>query len=67
MIKMGDIVSRAVRSRMMSGIQSRETKPEILVRNALHAQRYRFRLPREDLSGKPDIVLPRYMSFVLVH
>ena len=56
MIKMSDIVSRAVRSRMMSGIQARETKPEILIRNALQAQRYRFRLPREDLSGKPDIV-----------
>lgn len=64
---MADIVSSAVRSRMMSGIQARDTKPEILVRKALHAQGYRFRLHRNDLPGKPDIVLPRFRAVILVH
>jgi DNA mismatch endonuclease (patch repair protein) len=64
---MADIVSSPVRSRMMSGIQARDTKPEILVRKALHAQGCRFRLHRKDLPGKPDIVLPRYRTVILVH
>jgi DNA mismatch endonuclease, patch repair protein len=64
---MTDIVSSAVCSRMMSGIQARDTKPEILVRKALHAQGYRFRLHRKDLPGKPDIVLPRSSAVILVH
>jgi len=64
---MADIVSSAVRSRMMSGIQAIDTKPEILVRKALHTQGYRFRIHRKDLPGKPDIVLPRFRAVILVH
>ena len=64
---MTDIVSNAVRRRMMAGIQARDTKPEILVRKALHSQGYRFRLHRKDLPGKPDIVLPRFRAVILVH
>ncbi len=56
---MADIVSSAVRSRMMSGIQASDTKPEILVRKALHTQGYRFRILRKDLPGKPNNGLPR--------
>ena len=64
---MADIVSSALRSRMMSGIQARDTKPEILVRKALHTQGYRFRIHRKDLPGKPDIVLPRFRAVIPVH
>ena len=64
---MADIVDRETRSRMMSGIRGKDTKPEILVRKALHAAGYRFRLHRKDLPGKPDIVLPRYRTVVFVH
>jgi DNA mismatch endonuclease (patch repair protein) len=64
---MADIVSSAVRSRMMSGIKAIDTKPEILVRKALHTQGYRFRIHRKDLPGKPDIVLPRFRAVILVH
>jgi DNA mismatch endonuclease (patch repair protein) len=64
---MADIVSSAVRSRMKSGIHARDTKSEILVRKALHAQGYRFRLHRKDLPGKPDVVLPRFRAVILVH
>ena len=64
---MADIVSSVIRSRMMSGIQARDTKPEILVRKSLHAQGYRFRLHRKDLPGKPDINLPRLRTVILVH
>ncbi|PKM03775.1 MAG: very short patch repair endonuclease [Gammaproteobacteria bacterium HGW-Gammaproteobacteria-6] len=64
---MTDIVDRATRSRMMSGIRGRDTKPEIVVRKYLHAAGLRFRLAPKNLPGKPDIVLPKYRSVVFVH
>lgn len=64
---MADIVDAATRSRMMSGIRSRNTKPEKLVRSFLHRQGFRFRLHVRELPGKPDIVLPRYRAVIFVH
>src|SRR5690242_15228147 len=64
---MVDIVDSATRSRMMSGIRGRNTKPEILIRSLLHRQGFRFRLDARDLPGRPDIVLPRYRAVVLIH
>lgn len=64
---MVDIVDAATRSRMMSGIRSRNTKPEIRVRQFLHRQGFRFRLHVRELPGKPDIVLPRYRAVIFVH
>lgn len=64
---MVDIVDSATRSRMMSGIRGRNTKPEILIRSLLHRQGFRFRLHLRDLPGKPDIVLPRYHAVIFVH
>ncbi len=52
---------------MMSGIRSRDTKPEIIVRKYLHAAGMRFRLSPANLPGKPDIVLAKYRTVVLVH
>lgn len=64
---MTDVVNRATRSRMMSGIRGRDTKPEMVVRKYLHAAGLRFRLAPKNLSGKPDIVLPKYRTVVFVH
>lgn len=64
---MVDVVDSATRSRMMSGIKGRNTKPEILIRKILHHQGFRFRLHATDLAGKPDIVLPRYHAVIFVH
>ena len=47
------------RSKNMSSIKSKNTKPEIAVRKLLHSMGYRFRLHRKDLPGSPDIVLPK--------
>jgi len=55
---MADIVDPATRSRMMSGIRDKHTRPELLLRKLLHASGFRFRLHRRDLPGSPDIVLP---------
>ncbi len=63
---MADIVSKKVRSRMMSGIRGKNTKPELYVRRFLHAAGFRFRLHARELPGCPDIVLPRYRTAVHV-
>jgi DNA mismatch endonuclease (patch repair protein) len=52
---------------MMAGIKGKNTKPEMLVRKALFAAGYRFRLHRKDLSGSPDIVLPGRKVAIFVH
>lgn len=52
---------------MMSGIKGKHTKPEILVRKALHAAGYRFRLHRKDLPGAPDVVLPGRKVAIFAH
>ena len=55
------------RSRCMSRIRGKDTKPEILVRRGLHACGFRFRLQDRRLPGRPDIVLPRYGVAVMVN
>jgi DNA mismatch endonuclease (patch repair protein) len=64
---MSDVVSSEKRSRMMSGIRGKDTKPELAVRRYLHSRGYRFRLHRKDLPGRPDIVLPKYNAAIFVH
>ncbi|AYO02853.1 DNA mismatch endonuclease Vsr [Pseudomonas sp. LTGT-11-2Z] len=51
----------------MRAVKRAHTKPEIIVRQALHALGLRFRLHRRDLPGSPDIVLPRLRTVVFVH
>lgn len=64
---MTDIVPKDVRSRMMSRIGGKNTRPERAVRSCLHRMGYRFRLHRKDLPGRPDIVLPRHTIVLFVH
>lgn len=64
---MADTISSEQRSRNMSRIKSRDTKPEILVRSLLHRAGFRFRLHAKELPGKPDIVLPKYKTVIFVH
>lgn len=64
---MADVVDAATRSRMMSGIGGRDTGPELIVRRALHAAGFRYRLHARHLPGKPDLVLPRHHAVVFVH
>jgi len=64
---MVDVVSPSDRSRMMAGIQSKNTRPELIVRRMLFASSYRFRLHRRDLPGAPDIVMPGRKVAIFVH
>ena len=51
----------------MAKIKSCDTKPELIVRSLLHKLGFRFRLNRQDLPGKPDLVLPKYKTVLFVH
>jgi DNA mismatch endonuclease (patch repair protein) len=64
---LADIVDKATRSRMMSGIRGKNTKPEMIVRRVLHKAGFRYRLHDKRLPGKPDIVLPKYKTVIFVH
>ncbi|KXU38322.1 very short patch repair endonuclease [Ventosimonas gracilis] len=64
---MTDVVASATRSRMMSGIRARNTRPEMQVRQILHRMGFRFRLHVRKLPGTPDIVLPRWRAAIFVH
>lgn len=62
-----DVVDSLTRSRMMAGIPSKNTKPEIIVRRHLHALGFRYRLHIKSLPGSPDIVLHKYRCVIFVH
>jgi DNA mismatch endonuclease (patch repair protein) len=64
---MVDIVSKKTRSRMMSGIRGKDTKPELLIRSGLHKRGFRFRLHYGQLPGKPDLVFPKYRAIILIN
>lgn len=63
---MADVVDKATRSRMMSGIRAKDTYPETFVRKGLHAQGFRYRLHVKGLPGSPDIVLPKYGALISI-
>ena len=64
---MTDIVDKTTRSRMMSGIKGKNTKPEILIRSLLHQEGFRFRIHDNNLPGQPDIVLKKYRAVIFIH
>jgi DNA mismatch endonuclease (patch repair protein) len=65
--EMADVVDKETRSRMMSGIRGKNTKPERLLRTALHLAGFRYRVHGNKLPGKPDLVFPKYKAVVFVH
>lgn len=52
---------------MMSGIRGQNTKPEVLIRKALFARGFRYRLHDRALPGRPDLVFPRYRAVIQVN
>jgi DNA mismatch endonuclease (patch repair protein) len=56
---MPDIVDPRTRSRMMAGIRSRDTGPEILLRGALRRRGLGgYRLHWRGVPGRPDVAYP---------
>ena len=52
---------------MMAGIRGKNTKPELLIRKALHARGFRYRIHCRDLPGNPDMCFPKYRAVIFVH
>lgn len=51
----------------MASVRQKATLPELLVRRAAHRMGLRYRLNREDLPGRPDLVFPRFRTVLFVH
>lgn len=48
----------------MSQIRGRDTLPEMIVRKALHAKGWRFRVCDKRFAGRPDVVIPKAKTIV---
>ena len=62
-----DVVTPEQRSRNMSKIKGKNTKPEMTVRSMCHELGLRYRLHRKDLPGTPDLVFPKHRLCLFVH
>lgn len=64
---MADIIDNETRSRMMSGIRGKDTKPEMVLRRALHVRGFRYRLHGKGVPGRPDMILAKHRAVIFVH
>lgn len=64
---MADVLTAEQRSRCMSRIRSKDTKPEWIVRQIVHSLGFRYRLHQAQLPGKPDLVFARLRKVIFVH
>lgn len=64
---MTDVLTPDQRSLCMSRIRGVNTRPEQVIRKALFANGFRYRLNVATLPGKPDLVLHRYRACIFVH
>lgn len=55
------------RHRCMSHIKGRDTKPELVVRRWLWRQGFRYRLYVKSLPGRPDIVMRKWRTVIMVN
>lgn len=66
-MQMADVHNKAIRSKNMSAIHSKGTKPELIVRQFLRAHKLGYRKNYKDLPGKPDLVLTKYRVVIFVN
>lgn len=64
---LADVHDSATRSRNMAAIKGSNTKPELILRQGLHARGLRYRLHDKKLPGKPDLVFPKYNAAIFVN
>ena len=64
---MADTMTPEQRSRCMSAVKGKDTKPEMIVRKYLFSKGLRFRLHVRSLPGNPDIVLPKYKTVIFIN
>jgi DNA mismatch endonuclease, patch repair protein len=64
---MVDSLTTAERSENMRRIRSKDTSPEMLVRQLVYSMGYRYRLHARELSGRPDLVFRSKKKAIFVH
>lgn len=64
---MMDSISSNERSRIMSLVKGKNTRPEMVVRRLVHGLGFRYRLHDTKLPGKPDLVFSRKRKIIFVH
>ncbi len=62
-----DTLSPEARSKRMSLVKGRDTKPERCVRGMLRKLGYRYRLQYSKLPGRPDFAFPAKRKAIWVH
>ena len=62
-----DRIDPEKRSAMMRSVRQKDTKPELLLRSALHALGLRYRLHAKELRGRPDVVFRRRKACIFIH
>jgi DNA mismatch endonuclease (patch repair protein) len=64
---MVDRISAETRSRNMSRIRSKDTKPEMQLRRIVYGMGYRYQLHVKSLPGCPDLVFARRRKALFIH
>ena len=64
---MADFLTPAARSERMSRVRSKDTAPEMKVRQALHGGGLRYRVHPKGVTGKPDLLFVKQRAAVFVH
>ena len=64
---MADILTPAQRKYNMQQVRSKGTAPELIIRRALYAKGFRYRLHVKSLPGSPDLVFAKYKTVIFVH
>lgn len=62
-----DVLTKEQRHRNMSSIRSKNTKPEIYIRQLLFSKGYRYRLHNPNIPGKPDLWLKKYNTAIFIN
>lgn len=62
-----DRLSKEQRSRLMSRVGGKNTRPEMFVRRVAHSLGYRYRLHVSGLPGRPDLVFASRHKVIFVH
>ncbi len=64
---MPDSLNTEQRHFCMQRIHGKDTKPEMIIRQYLHANGFRYRLHHDRLPGHPDLVLRKYRTCIFVN
>ena len=63
---MAEVLTKEQRHKNMQSIRSIDTKPEVILSNALWEKKFRYRKNYKELPGTPDIVLTKQRICIFV-